>query len=239
MDGGQSPGPGRAGAGSNRSTVVKLVAAGALLALAGALPVVVGGRDRSSAAVDIEDRVGQYDGSALTATTQARVEQPARVLSALAAASPDALPTTTTVPPPPAPATTEEPSTTTEATEPPAPPVTDPEVDFAPAAVAPAPTPTAPPPPPTTVAPEPATRTLTFTGGSVTVRLDGGTIGLVATHPAPRYEAEARQQGPGSLFVRFYGVLGWEDVTIDVGADGQPVARSTFMPGTVTYDAGY
>ena len=187
MQGGQTAVPGRVSGRANRSLWVKVVAALALPAIAGTVPVFLGHRDRSSAAVGIQDRAEPFDPSAVTSSTPVSFEPPARAYSPLQPASPSLLPTTTTA--------------------------------------APAPTPT--------------NRTLTFHGGSVTVSVSGRSIKLVSAKPAARYEAEVRQRGPGSVFVRFFGEPGWEDVTIGVGADGQPVPQSTFMPGTVTYDAGY
>jgi hypothetical protein len=239
MQGGQTAVPGRVSGRANRSLWVKVVAALALPAIAGTVPVFLGHRDRSSAAVEIQDRAEPFDPSAVTSSTPVSFEPPARAYSPLQPASPSLLPTTTTAAPPPPVTEAAAPTTeTSEAATTAAPPVTEPAPALAPAAASAAPPPTAPP---TTAAPAPAptNRTLTFHGGSVTVSVSGRSIKLVSAKPAARYEAEVRQRGPGSVFVRFFGEPGWEDVTVGVGADGQPVSQSTFMPGTVTYDAGY
>jgi hypothetical protein len=258
MIGGQAVVPARASAGTDRSMVIKVGAAVLLLAIAGVMPVVLGGRGRSSTVVGIEERAEPFDSAAVTSSTPVAFEPPARAYSPLQPAASSALPTTTTIAPPDAsvPSATEAPpaateptpttettAATTETTAAPAAPATDAEPGaLAPATAPPRPPAVAPPTPPTATpppAPVSPNHTLAFQGGTVTVVVDGGTLGLVSARPSARYEAEVRQLGPAALFVRFYGEPGWEDVTIGLGADGRPVSRSTFMPGTVTYDAGY
>lgn len=251
MHGGHRAGPTAAPDSVRSSLVIKSIVVVLLLALAVAIPVVLGQRGSSRRPVPLQGRSHPLSSDALgSTTTTVGFEAPARAYSPLQTAP--APPPSASTPPPPAASTTGAP--TTAATEAPttaaSPPATVPEpraeeIEAATVATGtPAPTPTAPPPlpqtvPPPTSAPPPASQTLTFTGGAVTLRSAPGSLTVVDARPAARYEAEVRQLGPASALVRFFGRLGWEDITFTVGGDGQPVAQRVFMPGTEADGAGY